>query len=128
MQNDLIIFLYNKLIKGGFLPVNFRFHADIHLLEEFNDACKTSCSLEDLEEAIKKSISERIIENTCLGSQMMNLALSEQGCVYVKQEISKRSLSQNRSTLKKVSDWLQDRSGLMSLLALVIAVIALFKN
>ncbi len=98
------------------------FSVDQKLADEINSKYKTTYSVQELEKAADKCVAHEWIERRSLGSSYSYLGITPKGVGAARSKARSEELKASRSTLKKISDYIEDHKGLFVVLGFMVAL------
>lgn len=98
------------------------FAVDQEMANEINSRHGTKYSVEELEKAADKCIAREWIERQTIHGGYMNLGITLKGVGAAISRAKSEELKVSRSTLKKVSDYIEDHKGLFVALGFIVAL------
>lgn len=111
------------------LGVNYKVHSrdiDDKFVEDLNSQIKESLLLADCQKLSDICLANEWVKHTVMGRKYNQLRLTTTGVGVVKSKQRQIESHANRSVLKKVSDYVNDHSGIFVLLSFVVSLFSLF--
>lgn len=105
--------------KQNFIILTF----DESLIDEMNKIYSTKITLVSIEQLINKLLSGGYIQNSYHGSRLENLQITTKGIGVVNSIKAKEEQVKNKSLIKKISDWIEEHKGLVTIIGLLLAFI-----
>lgn len=130
---EILKVFYQKMIDSGSTYKCINMDIDAGFVENLHQVSKIKMDLEDLQSEIDKCLANEWIEHAEMGFQYNSLRLTTTGLGLVKSKNRKLEECIKRSYLKRLSDYIEDHSGIfvlfsfiVSFFSLLVAVIALY--
>lgn len=105
-------------INHKLMSINF----DDKTLQELNHQFGTNTTLEELHKLVDKSLANSWLEHTVMGGKYHDLRLTTTGFGAAKSRQRRAEMLEQRSTTKKMSDYVVDHRGLFMVLGFLLAV------
>jgi hypothetical protein len=122
-EYKLLIYIFEFCEENGSLYKNFHFDINHKLVEELYKKYRLEPTIEELETIADRCYAREWLEHTYLGSGKYNgLKLTQKGMGVA---ISKRKVEEkknDRTRLKKASDYIEEYKGIFILLAVLTAI------
>ena len=123
---ELLRIFYDAMVEGGVNHKIFRADIDENFVENINTLNKFHLSLEDCQKLADKCLANEWLERTVMGGKYIQLRLTTTGLGIVKSKLKQKEISQQRSILKKLSDYVNDHNGVFILLSFIVSFLSLF--
>jgi hypothetical protein len=122
---DLLRIFYDGMEKGGVSHKIFRANIDDEFVAALNSTIKGSLSLEDCQKIADICLANEWLEHTVMGGKYNKLRLTTTGVGVVKSKLKQIESLGKRSFLKRISDYVNDHSGVFVLLSIVVSIFSL---
>ncbi len=128
IKEEQIILRYfvDKMEKAGKKQNLIILTFDENLINEINKVYSTKITLVSVEQLINKLLSGEYIQHPYFSSSCLeNLQITTKGVGVVNSIEAKEEQIKNKSLMKKMSDWIEEHKGLVTVIGLLIAFITL---
>lgn len=125
-EYDFLDLFYQEMLTTGQSSNLVRFTVNARMVETVYDNSKKLVTENELKKFADVCLANDWLKHTTMGvGKYGNLQLTTVGLGVVKSKQKQKELSNNKSTLKKVSDYIEDHKGLFVFLGFVIALVGL---
>lgn len=125
VEYDLLESIVIFMEKEGTNYKTVTFNIDNDQVEEIYDFIGKEYTIEQLEGAVDICLAHEWIEHRSMSGKYNNLGLTEKGIGVVRSKRKQKEILNNRTLLKKTSDYIEDHKGLFVFLSFTIALTSL---
>lgn len=124
-EYKVLIYCLESLEAEGATRKVYEFNFNEETLKKINTKFTSDFSLKELEEVVKKSISNNYLEYMYFGEKMSSVRITDMGIGIARSKRKEFVAYSEKSFLTKLSDKVQAHSGLMSLIAIAVSFASL---
>jgi len=124
-EKAILSYFVNEMESKGLTKNSVLITFSDAVLQEINNNYSTSLNDENLDTYINKLLASEHIKQRCMsGCKNSNLQITSKGVAVITSLRAKEELLQNRTFLKRVSDFIDNHKGIISLIAIVLALVS----
>jgi len=122
--NILRVF-YDGMLKKGVNRKLYYENIDDKFINTLNSNYNIHLTLEECRKIADICLANDWLEQTTMGTKYDRLRLTDTGFDIVKSKLAEEERLENRSFLKRKSDYVNDHSGIVALLSLIVSLLSL---
>lgn len=124
-EYDFLGLFYKEMLSKGHAQNLIRLPIDARLVEKIYDNSQNSVTENELQNLADICLANGWVNHAAIGAKYGNLQLTTSGFSVFKSKQRQLELLNNRSLLKKASDYIEEHKGLFVLLGFVVTVVGI---
>lgn len=122
---DILRVFYDGMMKNGMSRKLFRKTIDDKFVDTLNSNYNIKLTLEACQTLTDNCLANEWLEHTVIGTKYGCLRLTTTGFDIIKSKITEEERLENRSIPKRISDYVDDHSGIVALLSFIVSLFRL---
>lgn len=125
LEHLILDYILNHMESTGSTAKNVMFSVDQELVDKINQLNNSRFSIEEFQKTIDKCLAHEWIEHGAIGAQYKYLRVTQKGIGVAISRRRAEELQMSRSSLKKVSDYIENHKGLFVALGVLVGMATL---